>query len=90
MERLKETEALLEQCEIDLKRLKVLRRELKSIENNRKNLNKYYEECYMSDYDEFSEIASDFRILDQDSIWNVLAEQNEEKIKILKSLILTI
>ncbi len=90
MERLKETEALLAQCETDLKKLKKLQKEFKAIEANRKKLDNYYKNQYMADYNEFADSNVSYRILDQDSVWNVLNDQYYEKIKFIKSIIQTI
>lgn len=90
MERLKETEALLTQCEKDLKRLRKIQKEFKAIEVNRKQLDNYYQNHYMADYEKLADTHSGYRILNQDSIWNVLSEQYAEKIKLIKSIIQTI
>lgn len=86
MKRLEKTDELLNQCEKDLKELKKIHKKLRKIENNRKELNKYYNNQYIKDYDEHAKSSNNFRILDQDSIWNVLTDQYNEKIKILKSI----
>lgn len=90
MDRLKQTEKLLQQCEEDLATLKQLQQTFKRIESNRKQLNDYYQNQYLDDYDNFSDATIDYRILNQDSIWNVLSEQYEMKIKLLKTIIKSI
>lgn len=86
MNRLKETEELLIQCEKDFKRLQKIHKEIKRIELNRKKLNEYYNNQYLKDYDELSNLSKNYRILNQDSIWNVLTDQYNQKIKLLKTL----
>lgn len=85
--RLKEKEELLNECEKDLKKLKNIRKEIKRIESNRKKLDAYYRNGYLKDYDNPKNKTEHYRILNQDSIWNVLTDQYEEKIKILKNVI---
>lgn len=86
MKKLEKIEEILTECEKDLKELKKIRKKLRKIDTNRKELNKYYNNQYIKDYDEHANSSNNFRILDQDSIWNVLTEQYNEKIKILKSI----
>lgn len=86
MNRLKETKKLLIQCENDFKRLQQIHKEIKKIESNRKKLNEYYNNQYLKDYDELSKLSKNYRILNQDSIWNVLTDQYNQKIKLLKTL----
>lgn len=90
IKRIEETESLLIQCEKDLKKLKKLQKEIKKIEANRKKLNEYYNNQYIKDYDKYSNSQKNYRILNQDSIWNVLTDQYNEKIKILKNIIKSI
>lgn len=90
IKRIEETEGLLIQCEEDLKKLKNLQKELKKIEVNRKKLNEYYNNQYLKDYDKYSNSQKNYKILNQDSIWNVLTDQYNEKIKILKNIIKSI
>lgn len=87
MERIEETEKLLVQCEKDFKKLKQIHKELKRIELNRKKLNAYYDNDYMQDYEKFANSGSNFKVLNQDSVWNVLSDQYYEKIKISKTII---
>lgn len=87
MKRIIEAEGLLIQCENDLKRLKKIHKELKKIESNRKKLNHYYEVHYLNDYDAHSAQEEHYKVLDQDSIWNVLNEQYNQKMTIVKKII---
>lgn len=84
--RLQQTEKLLEQCEQDLKKLEAFQKEFKSIEANRTALEDYYKVRYQKDYEKYPESEAKYRLLDQDSIWNVLSDQYEQKIKILKAI----
>lgn len=77
-------EALLLQCEKDLKKLRSFEKEFKTIEANRKALEKYYSTSYLKDYEKHQKNPENIRVLDQDSIWNVLSNQYNEKIKLLK------
>ncbi len=86
MDRLKETEALLLQCQKDVKTLKKLHKTFKRLEQNQKKLDTYFRDDYMNDYDnpDFAELP--YNILDQDSIWNVLTDFYTLKIKLLKTI----
>lgn len=86
MDRIKEAEKLLIQCEEDLKTLQTLHKQFKAIEINRKALDDYYKTHYLADYDQYANSAQSYRALDQDSIWNVLSDQYYEKIKLLKTI----
>lgn len=90
MNRIEETEQLLVQCEKDLKALKRLHKNIKAIESNRKALDGYYKNHYMADYEKYSNSSQNYRVLNQDSIWNVLNDQYFEKIKLLKTIIRSI
>lgn len=90
MNRLQEKEKLLIQCEKDLKRMRDIHKEIKKIESNRKELGIYYSSQYVKDYEAPENRDENYRILDQDSIWNVLDEQYQEKIKIIKTIIQSI
>jgi hypothetical protein len=90
MIKLEEMEKLLTECEEDLKKLKAFSKEFKVIEKHRKELENYYKNQYMEDYQKHSNTKEKLRILDQDSIWNVLSDQYYEKIELLKSIIKTI
>lgn len=79
-------EKFLEQGEQDLHTLRELHKTLERIEANRSKLDAYYRNQYREDYDNASP-DKHYRVLDQDSIWNVLTDQYNEKIKILKSII---
>ncbi len=79
-------EKLLIQCEEDLKKLQELHKEFKSIEANRKKLDNYYKDQYLADYDRYANEDAKYRVTDQDSIWNVLSDQYNEKIKLLKTI----
>lgn len=90
MDRIKKTENLLIQCEKDLKTLKEIHKEIKKIELNRKKLDSYYSNEYPQDYDTYANKKESYRVLNQDSVWNVLTEQYDEKIKICKTIIKSI
>lgn len=86
-DRLQRTEKLLEACESDLQILEHIRYQLEQIEERRKQLESYYENQYMEDYDHVPEdLAADLNLLNQDSIWNVLADQHVQKIILLKTI----
>lgn len=87
MNRLEQMEALLVQCENDITQLKVIHDAIQTIEANRQKLDVYYRTQYPKDYDEHSGDEKHYRLLNQDSIWNILTEQYDEKVKLLKILI---
>lgn len=87
MNRIDKMEELLIQCEDDFKQLKKIYKKIKMIEKNRKKLNAYYRNEYIKDYEAFANAKSNYKVLNQDSIWNVLSDQYNEKIKILKTVI---
>lgn len=87
MTKLQQIESLLNLCEADLSRMHAIRQELQTIEANRKLLAAYYSEEYPKDYDTVRDTTEHLRILDQDSIWNVLDEQYQEKISLVKDLV---
>lgn len=80
-------EALLLQCEKDLGMLQDFHKKVAEIEANRRKLESYYQGDYISDYDAQREWDTPYRILDQDSIWNVLQDQYQEKLELSKKLI---
>ncbi len=88
--RIQEAQKLLEKCEKDLLRMEQINKELKKIEKNRVALDEYYSDYYMEDYEQNEQESSVPRVLDQDSIWNVLTGQYEEKKILLKNIIKTI
>lgn len=90
MNRLQEKEKLLIQCEQDLERIQEIHKEIIKIECNRKELESYYEKQYLKDYEAPENRAKHYRILDQDSIWNVLDDQYKEKILMIKTIIQSI
>lgn len=90
MSQLQKNEDLLIECEKDLKRLIEISQEIQRIEGNRQKLDVYYKEQYIKDYEAHEHSAKHYRILDQDSVWNVLSEQYQEKIKIVKAIVKTI
>lgn len=90
MKRIEEAQRLLEQSEQDLKKMQQITEALKTIEKNRIALDTYYTEHYMEDYDKYENKSSRPSVLDQDSIWNVLSDQYEEKKILLKNIIETI
>lgn len=82
--RLQQIVELLEQCEKDLEVLQEIQERLVSIEATRCLLDEYYRSEYRNDYDATDKHDGSYRILDQDSIWNVLQSQYQEKIKLIK------
>ncbi|MBS9777150.1 MAG: DUF4298 domain-containing protein [Gammaproteobacteria bacterium] len=86
MNRIEKAQQLLEQSERDLARMRQVTEELKKIEENRIALAHYYSEEYVKDYEEYEHQSHRPNVLDQDSIWNVLEEQNQEKIILLKTI----
>lgn len=92
MNKLDETETLLVQCEKDLLELIRMHQSIKAIEVRRKELDDYYRSQYIHDIDDHANHNHDkpYRILDEDSIWDVLTEQYNEKINLLKTLIQSI
>ncbi len=84
--RIQEAQILLEQCEKDLKRMEKIHEELKQIEENRLTLETYYSTYYMEDYEAYENKSSAPSVLDQDSIWNVLVGEFEEKKLLLKNV----
>lgn len=85
MKRLEETEKLLIQCEKEAKELREIHKRIKEIEKNLKKLGDYYDNQYLKDFEQFPD--EKYGILDEDSIWNVLTEQYQEKIAISKTII---
>lgn len=83
---LKNTEKLLEQCEKDLNRLRDIFTEIKKLEDNQDKLVEYYETNYMADVENPKLKNEKYRVLDQDSIWNVLDDLRYEKIQLIKIL----
>ena len=65
MIKLEEMEKLLTECEEDLKKLKAFSKEFKVIEKHRKELENYYKNQYMEDYQKHSNTKEKLRILDQ-------------------------
>ncbi len=90
MKRLEDMENLLFQCEKDVKDLEEIKKKLKKIEQNRERLAKYYDEEYMNDMDNAKKHDRDYAMLDEDSIWNVLTDEHQSKIDIIKFLVKSI
>lgn len=90
MKSFKDKEELLIQCEKDLNRLIEIHNELQTIESNRKILNEYYKNGYPQDYSNSEKNIPQYRFLNEDSIWNVLDEQYQEKIRIIKTIVKSI
>lgn len=80
------TEQLLLQCEQDLLELKAIKKKISAIEERRASLASYYKTSYQYDYEAHTNSENHYRILDQDSIWNVLQDQYALKIELIKSL----
>ncbi len=90
MKRLNKIEKLLLTCEEDSKRLEKIIKEIKKIEKKRKRLEDYYNKSYLKDMENKKYAKKSYKILDQDSIWNVLNDDYMNKIKLLKFLVKTI
>lgn len=90
MERLDKIEALLVQCESDLKTLKDFQKSLKRIEANRKELEEYYQHQYMADLEIAPQLSKHYNCLNEDSIWEVTVGIYDEKINPLKSITKTL
>ncbi len=90
VKRLEEIESLLFKCEKDVKRLNKIKKELKKIEQNRKKLAFYYDKEYMKDFDNAKNFDRDYAMLDEDSIWNVLTDEYQRKVEIVKFLVKSI
>lgn len=87
MAELEKIEQLLVECEKDLKQLKAFRKEFRAMERRLKELEDYYTNQYLEDYEKHSETRTDLRILDQDSIWNVLSGEYSERVALLKQIV---
>ncbi len=87
MKRLEKIEKLLFKCEKDVKRLVKIKKELKQIEANRKKLANYYDTDYMKDMDDAKNQVRDYAVLDEDSIWNVLTDEYQTKLELVKFLV---
>lgn len=90
MNSLQEKEELLVQCENDLKKIREIHKEIKKIESNRVELHDYYLNQYIKDYEAPQNKGCFLRILDQDSIWNVLDDQYRAKINLIQTIIKSI
>lgn len=90
MKSFKDKEELLIQCEKDLNRLIEIHNELQTIESNREILNEYYKNEYPKNYNDPEKNMTHYRFLNEDSIWNVLDDQYQEKIKIIKTIVKSI
>lgn len=88
--RVEKAQQLLEQCETDLQKLYKIKKQLKKIDNNRSKLAAYYRDHYLDDYQQFANHSPSFRALDQDSIWNVIEEQYNAKLKLVKAIVKTL
>lgn len=84
---IKDIEKLLIENESDLQELIEFQKRLEYMEHNMKVLNDYYAIQYMDDMNrDQSEDNIRYRALDEDSIWNVLADYHKAKIKLLKTI----
>lgn len=87
MKHLDKIEQLLTQCEQDLAKLTRFNEQLPKFEQNIQQLSHYYQTQYLKDVDNHQQSNRHYRILDQDSIWNTIEQQHQEKINILKTII---
>lgn len=90
MPNIQNIEALLNKCEADLEKISQFNNDLEAIESNIKQLKEYYQEQYLLDVEKYKNSDKHYKALNQDSIWNVLEEQHEQKKQILKKIIDTI
>ncbi len=86
-ERLAHIENLLQRCEADLERMREMNAQLKQIIEATNELSAYYADEYMEDYENQDQFKNSYQALNQDSIWNVIADQHLEKIVLMKTLI---
>lgn len=87
MKAIEKTEALLNECEADLQKIIQFNKDIEIIEHNLKQLKEYYQEQYLLDIEKYKNSNKHYKALNQDSIWNVLEEQHEQKKQILKKII---
>lgn len=87
MKAIEKTEALLNECEADLQKIIQFNKDIEIIERNIKQLKAYYQEQYLLDIEKYKNSNKHYKALNQDSIWNVLEEQHEQKKQILKKII---
>lgn len=90
MERLEQMENTLLKCEKELEEIKSFYKKFKNIEKHRKILEEYYKKQYLSDYEKYRNADKNYKILNQDSIWNVLESQYNEKVRLLKKITKTL
>ena len=84
---IEEIEKLFEVCKSDLQKLKSFNQEIKTIQKNINKLKDYYNSQYLEDVEHSKNKSKTSIILDEDSIWNILADQNTETLKTIKFLI---
>lgn len=85
--KLAKIEDLLIKCETELEVLKKFNLKLPEIQANIKELLEYYQNDYILDVEDKKNVSSDYRILDQDSIWNVISDYDIETKHLLKQIV---
>jgi len=85
--KLAKIEDLLLKCETELEVLKEFNLKLPEIQSNIKELLEYYQNDYILDVEDKKNVSSDYRILDQDSIWNVISDYDIETKHLLKQIV---
>lgn len=81
-----EMEAKLRECEADLNTLINFNDAMERINENIKTLSDYYSNEYRSDYEDIDKFDKHYDVLNQDSIWNVMSDQYNQKISLLKKI----
>lgn len=81
-----EMEAKLKQCEADLESLIEINHKMERINENIKILSEYYTTKYRDDYENIDKFEKHYDILNQDSIWNVISDQYNQKIALIKKI----
>lgn len=81
-----EMEAKLRECEADLNTLINFNDAMERINENIKTLSDYYSNEYRSDYEDIDKFDKYYDVLNQDSIWNVMSDQYNQKISLLKKI----
>lgn len=87
MQSIQKIEALLNKCEADLEIIVQFNNDLATIQSNIQQLKDYYQEQYLLDVEKHKNSNKHYKALNQDSIWNVLEEQHNQKKQILKKIV---
>lgn len=87
MKRIVEYENLLARCEQDFEKLKSFNAELEKMEKNIQKLTTYYQKHYDKDVKKYRDSSTRYRVLDEDSIWNLINDRYREVLKTLKVIV---